>query len=44
VGIIGMALKLYWDAKQQITVVDWRLIEAYLVENERLFGIAVEDL
>jgi hypothetical protein len=27
-----------------LTVADWRLIEAYLVENERLFGIAVEDL
>jgi hypothetical protein len=27
-----------------LTVADWRLMEAYLVENERLFGIAVEDL
>ena len=23
---------------------DWRLIEPYLRENERLFGIAVDDL
>ena len=23
---------------------DWRLIRSYLEENERLFGIAVEDL
>jgi glutamate synthase domain-containing protein 3 len=27
-----------------LTVADWRLMEAYLVENERLFGITVEDL
>ncbi|HEX2698196.1 MAG TPA: hypothetical protein VHM28_10850, partial [Anaerolineales bacterium] len=27
-----------------LTEADWSLIEPYLVENERLFGIRVEDL
>jgi glutamate synthase domain-containing protein 3 len=27
-----------------LTAADWNLIEPYLVENERLFGIKVEDL
>lgn len=27
-----------------LTAADWQLIEAYLFENERLFGIRVEDL